>query len=154
MLAGQIKLEDTQILWLYREDGFSQSPFNFSQSTVFIMDVTIGHVYSVHHRWFIDTSQAIYDRWKGPSHIKTLIVINGITNTAFEQQRYAFAQTVANFSSHCEPDCLKFLCLTAGHWFLGNYSLSASVRRKVSWKQSLFIDIYFWSQSRHRCAAV
>ena len=31
------------------------------------------------------------------------------------------------------------------HWFRASYWLSASMRKRVSWKQPPFIDMYFWS---------
>ena len=48
----------------------------FSRSTLLIMDVTISHVYNVHHSY---KSGNCY-RWKGPSNRITLNIINSLSN--------------------------------------------------------------------------
>ena len=85
---------------------------NFSRSTRLIMDVTIGHVYNVHHAYKSGNLQQMEasKRHKYLEH--------------YQQQRYAFAPMVANSLGQCGPDCLKFLWITADHAAQTQYGFS------------------------------
>ena len=52
MLAVQIKLENAQIWWLYKDDVYSPITIWISHDQNFlILHVKIGHVYNVHHSY-------------------------------------------------------------------------------------------------------
>ena len=76
---------------------------NFSRSTRLIMDVTIGHVYNVHH---------VYK----PGNLRQMEASKRNKYLEhYQQQRYAFAPMAANSLGQCGPDCLQFLWLAADH---------------------------------------
>jgi hypothetical protein len=76
---------------------------NFTRSTRLIMDVTIGHVYNVHH---------VYK----PGNLRQMEASKRNKYLEhYQQQRYAFAPMAANSLGQCGPDCLQFLWLAADH---------------------------------------
>ena len=72
-----------------------QAYHHFSQSTLFIMDVTIGHIYNVHHSY----KSGNLLQMEGSKLQKYL--------EHYQQQLYLFAPMVANSFGQCGPDCLK-----------------------------------------------
>ena len=91
---------------------------NFSLSTLLIMDVTIGHIYNVHH----SSKSGKLWQMEGSKRQKYLEYC--------QQQRHLFAPMVAigpdclKFLCQCGPDCLKFLWLTAYHAAQTQYGFS------------------------------
>ena len=65
---------------------------NVSRSTLLIMDFTIGHVDNVHHSY----RSGDLRQMKGSKRQKYL--------EHYQQQRYAFAQMVANSFGQCGPE--------------------------------------------------
>ena len=69
MLASQLKLENEQIWWLYKENMFSPTTI-----TLLIMDVTIGHIYNVHYSYKSANLREV--KWSKQQKYQALNIIN------------------------------------------------------------------------------